>query len=241
MGSLDDKVVLITGAAGGIGSAVAAAIARAGGRTIVTDLAGREGVEHSLDVTLQDDWLRVIAEIERTVGHLDGLVNAAGVAMLGSIEDTDLAAWRRIIGVNLDGTFLGCKHALPLLRRKGGAIVNMSSVYGRVGRHNLAAYNASKGGVEMLTKSVALYGASCNPKVRCNSVCPAFLDGPMIDALAAETNYPDIVRRQLAIDIPLGRLGHAAEVGKMCVYLLSDDASFITGSDITIDGGLTAR
>lgn len=241
MAGLADKVVLITGAAGGIGSAVAAAVVRAGGTVVATDLAGHDGTDHVVDVTSQDDWLRAMAEIERKFGRLDGLVNAAGIAGLGSIDETDFAAWRRVIGVNLDGTFLGCKHALPLLRRKGGAIVNISSVYGRVGRHNLVAYNASKGGVEMLTKSVALYGAACNPQIRCNSVCPAFLEGSMVDALLGETSYPDVVRRHLTLDIPLGRLGQPAEVGDLCVYLLSDAAAFVTGAAVAIDGGLTAR
>src|SRR5207302_10609365 len=117
----------------------------------------------------------------------DGLVNAAGIATPGTVEDTDFATWRRVMAVNLDGTFLGCKHALALLKRNGGAIVNISSVSGLVGGHNLAAYNASKGGVRLLTKSVALHGARLDPKVRCNSVHPAFIDGPMVDAVIAAT------------------------------------------------------
>src|SRR5215813_8762350 len=126
MGRLRDKVVLITGSAGAIGLAVAEAVVQAGGIVVATDVAGREGIDHVLDVTSEDDWLRVVAEIERTVGKLDGLVNAAGIAALGSIEDTDFATWRRVIAVNLDGTFLGCKHAFALLKRAGGSIVNLS-------------------------------------------------------------------------------------------------------------------
>jgi 3(or 17)beta-hydroxysteroid dehydrogenase len=241
MARLQDKIVLITGAAGAIGLAVAAAVTREGGRAIATDLAGRPGIDHALDVTAEDSWRSVLAEVDRVHGRLDGLVNGAGIAFLGSIEDTDFATWRRVLAVNLDGTFLGCKHALALLKHGGGAIVNLSSISGIVGGHNLAAYNASKGGVRLLTKSVALHGARQKPPVRCNSVHPAFLEGPMVDDILAQTGRPDIARGQLARDIPLGRLGEPAEVADMCVYLLSDESRFVTGAEFVIDGGLTAR
>lgn len=241
MARLEDKVVLITGAAGSIGAAVAVAVLREGGMVIATDLAGRPGIDQMLDVTAESDWHDVLAEVERRHGRLDGLVNAAGVALLASIEDTDYASWRQVLAVNLDGTFLGCKHALALLKRRGGAIVNMSSISGMVGGHNLAAYNASKGGVRLLTKSVALHGARLKPPVRCNSVHPAFLEGPMVDDIVAQTGRPDVARGQLARDIPLGRLGTPTEVAELCVYLLSDESSFVTGAELAIDGGLTAR
>lgn len=241
MGRLKDKVVLVTGAAGAIGSAVAEAVVRAGGIAVATDLAERAGIDQVLDVTSEADWLRVIAEIERAGGRLDGLVNAAGIAALGSVEDTDFATWRRVNAVNLDGTFLGCKHGIGLIKRGGGAIVNLSSVSGLVGGHNLAAYNASKGGVRLLTKSVALYGARLDPKVRCNSVHPAFIEGPMVDGIADITGHPEGARARMARDIPLGRLGTPAEVADMIVYLLSDEALFVTGAEFVIDGGLTAR
>ena len=241
MARLADKVVLITGAAGAVGAAVAAAVKREGGSAIATDLAGRARIDHALDVAAEDDWRDVLAKVERGHGRLDGLVNAAGVALLGSIEDTDYASWRRVLSVNLDGTFLGCKHGLALLKRRGGSIVNLSSVSGIVGGHNLAAYNASKGGVRLLTKSVALHGARLKPPVRCNSVHPAFLEGPMVDDILAQTGRPDVARGQLARDIPLGRLGEPGEVAELCVYLLSDESRFVTGAEFAIDGGLTAR
>ena len=194
-----------------------------------------------LDVTAEDDWQSVLAAVDRRHGRLDGLVNSAGTVHLGTVEDTDYATWRRVLAVNLDGTFLGCKHALPLLKRSGGAIVNLSSISGIVGGHNLAAYNASKGGVRLLTKSVALHGARLKPPVRCNSVHPAFLEGPMVEDILAQTGRPDVARGQLARDIPLGRLGEPAEVAELCVYLLSDESRFVTGAEFAIDGGLTAR
>ncbi len=241
MARLADKVVLITGAAGAVGRSVAAAVTREGGTAVTTDLKGRPGVAHDLDVTAEDDWRGVLAAVDRAHGRLDGLVNAAGIVLLGSVEDTDYAAWRRVLAVNLDGTFLGCKHALALLKRGGGAIVNLSSISGIVGGHNLAAYNASKGGVRLLTKSVALHGARLKPPVRCNSVHPAFLEGPMVEDILAQTGRPEVARGQLARDIPLGRLGEPAEVAELCVYLLSDESRFVTGAEFIIDGGLTAR
>jgi len=183
----------------------------------------------------------VIAEIGRVHDRLDGLVNAAGIAVLGNIEETDYSTWRQIIAVNLDGTFLGCKYALPLLKRRGGAIVNVSSIAGLVGGHNFTAYNASKGGVRLLTKSVALHGARLAQKVRCNSVHPAFLEGSMVDSILAQTEFPDGARARMTRDIPLGRFGTATEVADMIVYLLSEEAKFVTGAEFAIDGGLTAR
>ena len=241
MSRLKDKIVLITGAAGAVGAATAEAISAAGGIPVTSDLAGRQACDHVLDVTSEPDWLRVIGEIGQGHDRLDGLVNAAGLAALGTVEDTDFATWRQILSVNLDGTFLGCKHALALLKRRGGSIVNVSSVAGLIGGHNFAAYNASKGGVRLLSKSVALHGARLEPKVRCNSIHPAFLEGPMVDAILAQTEFPDGARARLTRDIPLGRFGTAAEVADLCVYLLSEESSFVTGAEFAIDGGLTAR
>ena len=240
MADLKDKIVLVTGAAGAIGAAIAATVKRAGGTAIASDLVGRAGIDATLDVTVEADWQRVTAGIERQHGRLDGLVNAAGIVVLRNVEQLDFATWRRVLGVNLDGSFLGCKYSLPLLRKNGGSIVNLSSVSGLVGGHNLAAYNASKGGLSLLTKSVALHGARFKPPVRCNAVCPAFVEGPMVDAIAQGARDPGTAKQKLTRDIPLGRLGRPAEIADLCVYLLSDQAAFITGADMPIDGGLTA-
>jgi 3(or 17)beta-hydroxysteroid dehydrogenase len=241
MGRLRDKVILITGGAGAVGSAVAEAVVRNGGIAIDTDLEGREGIDHVLDVTSEADWQRVIAAVGQSAGRLDGLVNAAGIAELGTIEDTEYAAFRRTMAINVDGTFLGCKYALGLMKRSGGAIVNISSVSGLIGGHNLAAYNASKGAVRLLSKSVALHGARLNPPVRCNSVHPTFLEGPMTDALIDPSPNPAETKAKMTRDIPLRRFGKPSEVADMCVYLLSDESAFVTGAEFAIDGGLTAK
>jgi len=238
---LKGKIVLVTGAAGAIGAAIATAIRAAGGQVVATDLKAGGGIDHALDVTSEENWQAVTAKVEATHGRLDGLVNAAGIAVVGHIEKTDFATFKRVIAVNLDGTFLGCKYAFPLLRKRGGAIVNLSSVSGLVGGSNMTAYNASKGGVSLLTKSVALHGARYKPSVRCNALCPAFIAGPMVDGIAGGTKNPDAVKQKLALDIPLGRLGEPEEVASAAVYLLSDAAGFITGADVPVDGGLTAR
>jgi NAD(P)-dependent dehydrogenase (short-subunit alcohol dehydrogenase family) len=240
MADLKGKIILVTGAAGAVGHAVTDAVKAAGGVVIATDLKAGNGID-ALDVTAEAAWQRIAAEIESKHGRLDGLVNAAGVVAVGTIEQLDFAAWRRVLSVNLDGAFLGCKYAMPLLRKKGGSIVNLSSVSGLVGGHNLAAYNASKGGLSLLSKSVALYGARLTPPVRCNAVCPAFLEGPMVNAIVQGARDPGAARERLPRDIPLGRLGQPTEIAELCIYLLSDAAAFITGANLPIDGGLTAR
>jgi NAD(P)-dependent dehydrogenase (short-subunit alcohol dehydrogenase family) len=240
LSELQGKIVLVTGAAGAIGGAIAQAVRAAGGTVVAADIAAADGIA-PLDVTDEAQWQRIVADVQAKHGRLDGLVNAAGIAIVANIEKTDFASWRRVLSINLDGTFLGCKYAFPLLRKQGGAIVNLSSVLGLIGGPNLAAYGASKGGVSLLTKSVALHGARYTPPVRCNAVCPAFIEGPMVDGIASGTRDPAVVKNKLALDIPLGRLGKPEEVAKACVFLLSDAAAFITGADVPVDGGLTAR
>src|SRR4051812_40641625 len=176
MNRLKDKIVLITGAAGAIGKAVAEAASAEGARAITSDLPGRQGAAHALDVTEELDWLRVISDIGRTHGRIDGLVNAAGVAALGNIEETDYATWRKVMAVNLDGTFLGCKHGLALLKQRGGAIVNLSSVAGLIGGDNFSPHNPPQGGVRLLPKSVGPHGARGGPPGGGHSRHPALFE-----------------------------------------------------------------
>lgn len=238
---LKDHVVLVTGALGTLGAAMCAAIEAAGGRPIHSDLAGRGEVDVALDVTREADWQAAMADIEKRYGRLDGLVNNAGVGTPGTVEETSFATWRQVMAVNADGVFLGCKYAMPLMAKsKAPSIVNISSASGMVGGANLAAYNASKGAVRLLTKSVALHGARKRPAVRCNSVHPAFIEGDMVDGIIKSRTDQEKARAKLSAQIPIGRLGQPQEVANTVVWLLSPLSSFTTGSEVLVDGGLVA-
>lgn len=238
---MKDKIVLITGAAGTIGNAIAQMLEREGGKAIRTDLPSHKGQDYALDVTAENDWKTVIEAVAKRHGHLDGLVNTAGIASMGTIESEDYVQYRRTMAVNVDGTYLGCKYAMPLLKVRGGSIVNLSSVSGLVAGHNLASYNASKGAVRLLSKSVALYGARLKPPVRSNSVHPTFVEGAMVEELLARVKSKEAARERMTADVPMARFAQPEEVANLAVFLLSDESAFITGAEIPIDGGLTAR
>jgi 3(or 17)beta-hydroxysteroid dehydrogenase len=238
---LQGHVVLVTGALGTLGSAMCKAIEAAGGTALRSDLASRGKVDIALDVTSEENWLSATAAIAHSHGRLDGLVNNAGVGTPGDVEQTSFAEWRRVMAINADGVFLGCKYAMPLLAKsKAPSIVNISSASGIVGGANLAAYNASKGAVRLLTKSVALSGARKRPPVRCNSVHPAFIEGDMVDRMVKGRPDPAKAMAKLNAQIPIGRLGQPHEVANTVVWLLSAASSFTTGSELLVDGGLIA-
>jgi 3(or 17)beta-hydroxysteroid dehydrogenase len=238
---LKDHIVLVTGALGTLGAAMCTAIEAAGGKAIRSDLASRGKVDIALDVTSEENWKAAIAEIDSTYGRLDGLVNNAGVGTPGDVEQTSFSEWRRVMAINADGVFLGCKYAMPLLAKsKAPSIVNISSASGIVAGANLAAYNASKGAVRMLSKSVALSGARKRPPVRSNSVHPAFIEGDMVDRMVKGRPDPAKAMSKLHAQIPIGRLGQPQEVANTVVWLLSPASSFTTGSEVLVDGGLIA-
>ena len=252
MARLDGKAVLITGAASGIGRATAALLASEGAAVALADIdeaRGRKAAQaiegaifNRLDVTDETNWARVTEAVVESFGRLDGLINGAGIVLAASVEETTLEDWRGVMAVNLDGTFLGCKHVLGAMRETGGgSIVNMSSVSGIVGGHNLAAYNASKGGVRLLTKSVALHCAREGYGIRCNSVHPAFVETPMVESLVTASPDADRARRSMARQVPLGRIAAPDEIARMILYLISDDSAFVTGAEMVIDGGVTAQ
>ncbi|MBK8008563.1 MAG: SDR family oxidoreductase [Rhizobiales bacterium] len=238
---MKDKIVLITGAAGTIGNAIAQMVEQEGGKALRTDLASHKKQDYALDVTSEQNWKSVADAISRDHGRVDGLVNSAGIASLGTIESEDFADYKKTMAVNVDGTYLGCKYAMPLLKVRGGSIVNLSSVSGLVAGHNLASYNASKGAVRLLSKSVALYGARLKPQVRSNSVHPTFVEGAMVEAMLVNVKSREAARERMTADVPLARFAQPEEVANLAVFLLSDESAFITGAEIPIDGGLTAR
>ncbi len=239
---LRDKVVLVTGASGSLGRAIVALVREHGGIAFSTDLAPGPNIDAAHDVTREEDWTAVCVEIDRRHGRLDGLVNNAGIVHVGSIEATDLATFRKVMAVNVDGVFLGCKHAWPLLRKSDAAsIVNVSSTAGLVGSAEHAAYNASKGAVRLLSKSVALHGARLDPVIRCNSLHPSLMEGNMANALVAGADDPEAaIRAIVAGRNPMRRLALTSEVAGAAVFLLSSLSGFVTGSELVSDGGSTA-
>jgi 3(or 17)beta-hydroxysteroid dehydrogenase len=248
---LEGKVALITGGASGIGLAAARRFTEEGATVVVGDI-DREGGEaacrsfpratfETLDVTSDESWRRAADAAVARHGAPDILVNSAGIATIGSIEDVSLEDWRRTLAVNLDGTFLGCRHGVRIMKAgRGGSIINMSSVSGIIGGHNLAAYNAAKGAVRLLTKSVALHCARKGYGIRCNSVHPGFVETPMLADVVRHSRNPDDARAKLSASVPLGRNAQADEVAALIAYLASDESAFVTGSEMVIDGGVTA-
>jgi len=247
-GRLSGKVALISGAARGMGESEARLFAREGAQVVLGDILedqGRAAVENiaqqggsatfvPLDVTREQDWQRAVETAEQTYGRLDILVNNAGIVRMAPLDETSLEAWNEVIGVNQTGVFLGMKHAVPAMRRAGGgSIVNISSIAGLIGLPNIPAYQASKGAVRLLTKNAAVQYAT--DKIRVNSVHPGRIETPMTAPLAPE-------RREMLLRLtPLGRDGTAEEVAYGVLYLASDESSYVTGTELVIDGGYTAR
>ncbi len=252
MGRVQDKVALVTGGASGIGLTTAGLLAREGAKVVIADIdraaaaravaaLGPPASAQPLDVTREADWIAATDAVVRDFGRLDILVNNAGTALLKDIEATTLDDWRGLMAVNLDGTFLGCKHAIRVMKeRGGGSIVNLSSIAGMIGNPSLAAYCASKGGVRLLTKTVALHCARRGYNIRCNSVHPSFVQSPMLEAMIAAARDPDKMRANVTAAAPLGRLAQPAEVAQTILFLASDESAFTTGAELVVDGGLTA-
>lgn len=255
-GRVAGKAALVTGAGQGIGAAVAQLLAREGARVLVSDIDDAaaaaqaaqlnegfgDGTAFSirLDVTSEADWATAIGYAQERLGGISVLVNNAGIVLTGSVEDFDLDEWRRGMAVNVDSVFLGCKHALPLLRENTPAsIVNISSIAGLIASGNFANYNASKAAVWLLSKSVALHCASKKWDVRCNSVHPAFVQTPILQDLVGDRDEAEVFAK-LAKQVPIGRLGEAGEIAQSVLYLASDESRFVTGAEIKIDGGISA-
>ena len=255
MDRLTGKVALITGGASGIGAAIARAFVAEGARVVISDLSDSQGRILAdalganagfavLDVAEEAQWVGLMAAILQDHGGLDILVNNAGITGTGDgqvshdPEHTRLDDWRRVTRVNLDGVFLGCKHAIQAMRRtgRGGAIINMSSRSGLVGIPHAAAYAASKAAIRNHSKTVALYCAEQNLGIRCNSIYPASIRTPMWDAMLHDAGE----EKAMLAEMPLHRFGRPDEVAAIAVLLASDEATYITGSEFNIDGGILA-
>jgi NAD(P)-dependent dehydrogenase (short-subunit alcohol dehydrogenase family) len=257
MGRAQDKAAIVTGAAAGIGRASARLLAREGARVVVTDI-NATGAEETVaqicadggeatflrhNVTVAAEWEAVVAATVATYGRLDILVNNAGVVAVADVENETLEGWRRTQAVNLDGVFLGTKHAVRQMKQNGGgSIVNISSIEGLVGEAFVAAYNASKGGVRLLTKSAALYCAGCGYHIRVNSVHPGFISTNLLrGGFDARGDQAEALMAQLIASVPLGRLGTPEDVAYAVLYLAADESRYVTGAELVIDGGFTAR
>jgi NAD(P)-dependent dehydrogenase (short-subunit alcohol dehydrogenase family) len=260
-GQVQGKVALVTGGASGIGAAIAELLAREGGSVAVTDLdelkgpqlvagivkAGYQAVFLPQDVTSEERWVEVVADVEKRFGRLDILVSNAGIGIaVPSIVDMSLEDWRRQTAINLDGVFLSVKHCLPVMRRSGGgSIIMMSSLAGLRGAPGLSGYCATKGGVRLFAKAIAMECASVGDGVRVNSVHPGIIDTPIWGKISTEAtgsgrNAPIDVEERARLATPLGRAGHASEIASGVLYLASDASSYVTGTELVIDGGMNA-
>ena len=246
MARFDGKVCLVTGAARGIGAAIARAFAAEGASVVLTDVRDEDlaatagaigGLALRQDVANEEDWLRVIGAVRDRFGRLDILVANAGYGWLKPITEIALEDWRRLQAVNVDGVFLAMKHGIPMIEMTGGgSIVVMSSMYGTVGAAGTSAYCASKGAVTLMAKAVALECAEKRNNIRVNSIHPGYVATPSV----AETLSADQVEalRQLH---PIGRLADPDEIARATLFLASEDASFMTGAELHVDGGFTTR
>ena len=244
---LEGKVAMITGGASGMGRSEATIFAREGARVVVADLLEKEGQEVAksigdaarfmkLDVTKEPEWQAVVAAAEREFGKLDILVNNAGISGTYQPDNTSTEAWDKVMDINAKGVFLGMKHAVPALKRAGGgAIVNISSISGFAGQHGVhMAYNASKGAVRIMTKSAAVQFAADN--IRVNSVHPGFLPAMRTSVGSANPEW----RAKVLKAVPMKREGRVEEVAHAVLFLASDEASYITGTELVVDGGFLA-
>jgi NAD(P)-dependent dehydrogenase (short-subunit alcohol dehydrogenase family) len=255
------KVALVTGGASGIGRGCAEKLAAEGAFVVVTDIQDALGAEVVAgiqkaggkaeyvrhDVTQEDAWADVVSGIKDRHGRLDFLVNNAGIGIGGSILEMTLADWRRQTAINLDGVFLGTKHAIPLMRESGdgGSIVNISSVAGLKGAANLAGYCATKGGVRLFTKAVAMECANAKDGIRVNSVHPGLIETPIWltvgQAVNPLANAPPDLDAMSAMSVPLGVKGWPEDIANGVLWLCSSESRYVTGQELVIDGGLTLR
>ncbi len=244
------KITLVTGAASGLGRAITERLAADGCTVVLADIdvenaervaagLGQGATTLKLDVSSEADWIAAMDVVEQSHGRLDVLVNNAGITTMGSIEDLTLEAFKHEFSIDVDGVFLGCKHGIGLMKKTGGAIINMSSAAGIKAGAHLCAYNAAKGAVNMMTKSIALYCAEQKNGVRCNSVHPGAIHTEIIDKTLAQSDNPDALMASFVASHPVGHLGAPSDIAAIVSYLASDEAGFATGAQFVVDGGMT--
>ncbi len=252
---LKGKVALVTGSGAGIGEATAKRFAEEGARVVVTDInmadatrvateileTGGQAIARHQDVADEAGWDTLINDIIETWGQLDVLVNNAGIVIPGTVEDTTLDDWRKTQAVNTEGVFMGCRAAIRVMKVNGGSIINLSSIEGLVGEPRTAAYNASKGGVRLFSKSAALHCASHGYGIRVNSIHPGCITTKLLDeAIASQPDAEQLLERVLS-DIPMGVPGEPLDIANGCLFLASDESKYMTGSELIIDGGYTCH
>lgn len=244
------RIVLITGAASGLGEAIARRLATQNWCCVIADIdmdnadsvardLGAPALSLLLDVTDEAQWKAAISEIDSRFGRLDALINNAGISTLGTIEDLDLETFQNTFRVDVDSVFLGCKYGIGLIKKTGGAIVNMSSAAGNRASSGLTAYSAAKGAVNNLTRSVALHCAEQGYSIRCNSVHPGAIHTPIIDKVLAQADDPDAVMQSFVAAHPVGHIGDPGDIAAIVSYLVSDESRFATGGQFVVDGGMT--
>ncbi len=250
-----EKMAFITGGGSGLGRASALMLAREGAKVAVTDINAQAAAQvadeinashpnqaftYELDVTNEQGWQASLQAAHDDMGGLNVLLNSAGIGGGGTVEETDLATWRRVHEVDVDSVFLGCKYAIPLMVAHAPAsIINISSIAGLIAGHNMAAYNSAKAGVWLLSKSVALHCAKRGYNIRCNSIHPTFIDTPILDPMAAHMPR-DELKTKLARQVPMNKIGEPDDVAYAVLYLASDESKFMTGAELKIDGGISA-
>jgi 3(or 17)beta-hydroxysteroid dehydrogenase len=248
MGRVQDKVILLTGGAMGLGKAAAQALIAEGAKLIISDynVAAGQATADELgcgfieqDVTDRARWDAVIAQIDAEHGRLDALVNNAAITVFGSIADIDIDDFQRCYRFDVDSIFMGCKAAMPLMARTGGSIINFSSAAGNKASPDLVAYNSAKAAVPMLTKSIALWCAREKNGVRVNCVQPGTILTPNVESVIAGTPDPEATREAFSIAQPIGRMGEPDDIAHLIVYLASDESKFATGAAFIVDGGLS--
>ena len=250
------KKAFISGGAGGLGSAMARKLADEGAKVALADidLDGAKAVAAQidavwgagtafafpLDVTREEQWIFALEEADAAMGGISVLVNNAGISRGGNIEELSFEDWKLVMGVNLDSVFLGTKHALKYMRaNQPGSIINISSIAGLIAAHNSPVYNASKAGVWLLSKGIALHCAKQGLDIRSNSVHPTFIDTPILDPIR-QAFGKEAADAKLGRQIPLGHIGEPDDIANAVLYLASDESKFMTGAELKLDGGISA-